>query len=174
MSWQPDKDAFTFIFDAMSHLLYNLLGFLAPFQLLGRQMLQRSMTSNIGWDSPLDEDLRKEFQREDSIPQLAEYTIARWWNSPKQVKIVHEWSHILADASSRGCVLLGGRRIRKHLRHHPHRMKSHGPQKRVKSFPPRFSTTSRTRSCYQSTAAEALPPGGPQTKTRQLHHLGGF
>ena len=92
VSWQPDKDAFTFIFDderfqqpartprhlvAISHL-YNSLGFLAPFQLLGRQMLQRSMTSNTGWDSPLEEDLRKEFQTwADSIPKLAEYTIAR-------------------------------------------------------------------------------------------------
>ena len=60
------------------------------------------MTSNTGWDAPLEEDLRKEFQTwTDSIPQLAEYTIARWWNSPKQGKIVHEWFHILADASSR-------------------------------------------------------------------------
>ena len=46
-------------------------------------MLQRAMSKEYGWDSTLDEILRKHFQRwADSIPRLAELSIPRYWNGP--------------------------------------------------------------------------------------------
>ena len=118
MAWRPKDDIFTFHFDeerilkpaftprdflAISHQLYDPLGFIAPFQLIGRRLLQRATSLRTGWDIPVDELLRGEFQEwANTIPNLSTLQIPRWWNSSDCGKIVEESLHAFADASLTG------------------------------------------------------------------------
>ena len=114
--WETKGDRLTFIFDdektktiaktprqlvAVQATLYDPLGFISPFQLFGRQMLQQSMVGNKGWDSPLDPELQSRFQRwTESIPLLSQLSIPRWWDTDGTIDPVDEQLHVFADASS--------------------------------------------------------------------------
>ena len=78
VSWIPSSDVFTFNFNpdlserdiktprdsvSVSSSLYDPLGFISPFALHGRKMLQRCNAQKIGWDSPLESTLRANFQK---------------------------------------------------------------------------------------------------------------
>ena len=114
VSWIPSSDVFTFNFDpelstkevntprelvSVSSSLYDPLGFISPFVLHGRKMLQRCNAQKIGWDSPLESTLRANFQRwASSIPILADLRLPRWWNQgvdePKSSQL-----HVFTDAA---------------------------------------------------------------------------
>ena len=76
VEWETREDVFTFYFNdenlkrevktprdivSIQASLFDPLGFVAPFILIGRRLLQKSMAGNASWDSPLDETLKKEF-----------------------------------------------------------------------------------------------------------------
>ena len=78
VGWDAEADEFTFVFDpamanrqiktprelvSVSASLHDPLGFIAPFVLIGRRHLQQSMATKTGWDSPLDAQLRDNFQK---------------------------------------------------------------------------------------------------------------
>ena len=96
VSWLPSADHFTFNFDpeiancvvntprelvSVQARLYDPDGFIVPFKLPGRRMLQLCRAGERGWDSPLEAKLKKDFEEwAASIPKLAQYSIPRWWN----------------------------------------------------------------------------------------------
>ena len=115
VSWIPSSDVFTFNFDpevatrevktardlvSVQASLYDPLGLISPFQLIGRKMLQRCEPQKRGWDAPLDPKLRQDFEKwAQSIPSLARLKIPRWWNCG----IDHPTSsslHIFCDAAA--------------------------------------------------------------------------
>ena len=125
--WDPSTDDFTFIFDdatfdrdvrtpralvSVQASLYDPLGFLSPFILIGRKLLQLSMIGNFGWDSPLGEALRKDFAEwAKSIIELSQYKIPRWWNTEETVDVLDDELHIFSDASTEGYGAIAYRRV---------------------------------------------------------------
>ena len=93
VEWRMEEDVFTFNFNdeslkrevkttrdivSVQAWLYNPLGFILPFLLIGRRLLQCSLAGNASWDSPLHESLHIEFQKwQVSILLLARYKIPR-------------------------------------------------------------------------------------------------
>ena len=43
--------------------ILNPMGYIAPFTLLGKQILQDMCRENVGWDDPLSEDLATRWER---------------------------------------------------------------------------------------------------------------
>ena len=117
VSWIPSSDVFTFNYDSeiaeksvhtprelvsIQASLYDPLGLISPFQLHGRQMLQRADPGKNGWDSSLDVKLRQDFERwSSSIPFLARNQIPRWWGIEPD-EIVQDQFHVFADAAATG------------------------------------------------------------------------
>ena len=118
VGWDPKEDVFVFAYDeekvlksvstprelvAVQASLFDPAGFICPFLLIGRRMLQKSMTNNRGWDSPLDAELRQDFEKwAQSIPQLTTYKIPRWWDIESTAKTPNEELHIFCDAAEEG------------------------------------------------------------------------
>ena len=115
VSWIPSADVFTFNFDpeisrrdvntpreliSVQSSLYDPLGFISPFQLLGRRMLQRCAPQKNGWDNPLDPKLRKDFEKwARSIPSLAKLRLPRWWNCGVE-NVASAELHVFVDAAA--------------------------------------------------------------------------
>ncbi|XP_054869155.1 uncharacterized protein LOC118470646 [Amphiprion ocellaris] len=83
--------------------IYDPLGFVAPFILIGKQILQQMCKDKIGWDEPLSDDLRPKW---DSwlldLQNLAEVKIQRCY-IPASFKEVQEYKlHHFSDASVTG------------------------------------------------------------------------
>ena len=118
VGWDASTDDFTFTFDqktaerqvktprelvSVQASLFDPLGYIAPFVLVGRRMLQKSMSQKSGWDSPLTGELRDNFQRwSSSIPLLSALRIPRWWNHSVVGKVVAVELHLFSDASVSG------------------------------------------------------------------------
>ena len=52
--------------------VYDPLGFLAPFVLTGKQLLQEMCKQGAGWDDPLTEELQSRWERwTEDLPGLA-------------------------------------------------------------------------------------------------------
>ena len=92
--------------------LFDPLGLIAPFLLIGRRMLQKSMANGASWDSPLEPALKEEFRKwMASIPLLANYRIPRWWNTPDTEDVASEQIHVFSDASTSGYAGVAYRRV---------------------------------------------------------------
>ena len=66
--------------------IYDPLGILAPFILLGRLIIQAAMQGKWGWDTKMSEELVKRFARWlKSIWQLRDISIPRPWNDDDTV-----------------------------------------------------------------------------------------
>ena len=118
VSWKPSKDIFTFEYSkekmkmevkTSRHLvsvqssIYDPLGFISPFILLGRQLLQKATVANKTWDAPLPEDVKTAFDAwQKSIPLLANIEIPRWWNVDATADSVDEQLHLFSDAATSG------------------------------------------------------------------------
>ena len=127
VQWNPRADHFIFSIDlsnlclpattprqlvSVQSSLYDPLGLISPFIMLGRSMLQRSMLDKRGWDSPLPSELRQEFFLwASSIPLLKNYPVPRWWNSPSTVGSEDVSLHLFADASQKAYGAVGYIRI---------------------------------------------------------------
>ena len=127
VGWSTADDALVFEFDkeivskevntprelvSVQASLFDPLGLIAPFLLIGRRMLQRSMANGATWDSPLDPALKEEFGKwMASIPLLAKYRIPRWWNTPETENETSEQIHVFSDASTSGYASVAYRRV---------------------------------------------------------------
>ena len=125
--WDPTPDEFTFIFDDEAFIkdvrtpralvsvqasLYDPLGLISPFILLGRKELQKSMEKYFVWDYPLTEEVYRDFGGwAKSIPTLAKYRVARWWNTDETVDAVSDELHVFCDASKEGFGAVAYRRV---------------------------------------------------------------
>ena len=115
VSWIPWSDVFTFNFNpelserdikmprdlvTISSSLYDPLGFISPFALHGRKMLQRCNAQKIGWDSPLESTLCANFQKwAQSIPVFADLHLPCWWNQGID-ELTSSQPHIFTDAAT--------------------------------------------------------------------------
>ena len=126
MSWKPAVDLFTFKFNSKKGLhadtprqlvsiqasMFDPFGWLSPFALLLRQLLQRALLGGRGWDSPLDEDVKTKFNTlAGGIPLLENLTIPRWWNTEETADAVDEQLHVFCDASANGYGAVAYRRV---------------------------------------------------------------
>ena len=82
--------------------LYDPLGLIAPFILIGRSWTQKSMTKDWSWDKPLTEEVKGGFNKWTSeIPDLASLRIPRAWDTPETADEEEEF-HVFSDASGYG------------------------------------------------------------------------
>ena len=82
--------------------LFDPLGIVAPFHLLGRQWTQKAMAGQWAWDTRTSEEVVIGFNEwTDSIKELRNLSIARSWNDPETTG-GQEQLHIFSDASASG------------------------------------------------------------------------
>ena len=82
--------------------IYDPLGLLGPFCLLGRMQFQKSIKRVDGWDSIMPGDITtssNEWRK--SIPKLARFKIPRWIATPSTTNSIPEF-HVFTDASLEG------------------------------------------------------------------------
>ncbi|XDV25278.1 hypothetical protein PO909_029222 [Leuciscus waleckii] len=83
--------------------VYDPLGFMAPFVLLGKQILQQMCREKIGWDEELPEDLRPKWESWiRDLPNLAEMQIKRCFLPSNFGNVKGYELHHFADASVSG------------------------------------------------------------------------
>ena len=118
VSWDSKNDNFVFQFDkekvekavetprqlvSVQASIYDPLGFLSPFCLLGRKLLQQATSGSPGWDSKLKPVVREEFRKwAMSIVLLCQLTIPRCFTSAETMDAAVIELHIFCDASPLG------------------------------------------------------------------------
>ena len=91
--------------------LFDPLGIVAPFHLLGRQWTQKAMAGKWAWDIRTNEEVVIGFNEwTNSIKELRNLSIERSWNDPETVG-GHEQLHIFSDASATGYGAVSYRRV---------------------------------------------------------------
>ena len=84
--------------------LYDPLGIIAPFIMLGRQWIQKSMSGKWSWDTPSTKEVEEGFNTwTEMIPKLREVRIERAWDVEETVGGEEEL-HFFSDASAKGLV----------------------------------------------------------------------
>ncbi|KAL0154219.1 hypothetical protein M9458_050473 [Cirrhinus mrigala] len=113
--WDVESDAFTFnvvlnekpatrrgILSVVASV-YDPLGFLAPFIISGKKVLQEMCRKGIGWDEPLPTELRPRSESWlNDFPNLRKIQIPRCFTPPNIGKILRTELHHFSDASSKG------------------------------------------------------------------------
>ena len=100
---------------SISSSLYDPNGYVSPYVLFSWLMLQRSRLGDIGWDSPLDPELRREFIKWSlSIPLLVNLKIPRWWGSGVD-NVVDEQLHVFCDTAATRYGVIAYHRVRSSL-----------------------------------------------------------
>lgn len=93
--------------------LFDPIGFVAPFLLKGKCILQELCRRNIGWDDPLPDDLFLRWEEwKSSFQDLKDFSIQRCYHPPSFSKIVWTELHHFSDASNMDMVhvpILGSR-----------------------------------------------------------------
>lgn len=83
--------------------LYDPLGFVSPFTLRGKCILQELCRMGIGWDDPLPEDLHPRWEEwKNGLRKLQEVTIPRCYHPQNFGNIVRTELHHFSDASNVG------------------------------------------------------------------------
>lgn len=83
--------------------MYDLLGLVAPFLLIGKKFLQDMCISGTGWDDPLPDQLRPRWEQwKDDLVNLEKVSIKRCYSPPGFVKIIKTELHHFSDASTSG------------------------------------------------------------------------
>ncbi|KAK5859400.1 hypothetical protein PBY51_020957 [Eleginops maclovinus] len=83
--------------------VYDPLGFMAPFVLLGKQILQQMCREKIGWDDEIPETLKPQWQSWiRDLPNLAEMEVKRYYLPSSFGNIKGHELHHFSDASSSG------------------------------------------------------------------------
>ncbi|XP_065108476.1 uncharacterized protein [Paramisgurnus dabryanus] len=83
--------------------LYDPLGFVAPFSLTGKRILQELCHRGIGWDDPLPEDMRSRWEEWiNGLHKLKEVSIPRCYHPYDFHNIVRVELHHFSDASCVG------------------------------------------------------------------------
>ncbi|XP_041845165.1 uncharacterized protein LOC121642470 [Melanotaenia boesemani] len=115
IQWSVENDTFSFsvrirdqpptrrgILSVVSSL-YDPLGFVAPFVLSGKSILQELCRRGIGWDDALPESLSPQWEIwKSGLPTLKEIKIPRCYHPPNFGNIVRVELHHFSDASNRG------------------------------------------------------------------------
>ncbi|KAL6490192.1 hypothetical protein MHYP_G00005370 [Metynnis hypsauchen] len=82
--------------------IYDPLGFVAPFILVGKQILQQMCRNKLSWDDTLPDDLRPQWERWlQDLQNLADVKIPRCY-IPSSFKAQHYELHHFSDASVSG------------------------------------------------------------------------
>ncbi|KAG1968718.1 nek6 [Pimephales promelas] len=115
IQWSSENDTFSFNIDAKDHpptrrgllsvvaSLYDPLGFVAPFTLSGKCILQELCRRGIGWDDPIPENLRSRWEEwKNGLQRLKEVAIPRCYHPHNFGKIVRVELHHFSDASNTG------------------------------------------------------------------------
>lgn len=83
--------------------LYDPLGFVSPFLLKGKVILQELCCRNIGWDYTLPEDLIPRWEEwKSSLQELKCFSIPRCYHPPSFGTIIWTELHYFSDASNLG------------------------------------------------------------------------
>ncbi|KAJ8369493.1 hypothetical protein SKAU_G00095210 [Synaphobranchus kaupii] len=83
--------------------LYDPLGFVAPFLLKGKGILQDMCRRGIGWDDPLTDELQPQWERwRSDLVNLDKITIPRCYAPADFGKIIKTELHHFSDASTKG------------------------------------------------------------------------
>lgn len=83
--------------------IYDPLGFVAPFILLGKEILQQMCKENIGWDMPLPEELRTQWEAWlQDLPNVSQVKIRRCFIPTYFTDIGKYELHHFSDASVTG------------------------------------------------------------------------
>ena len=83
--------------------IFDPMGYIAPFTLIGKQILEDMCRENVGWDDPLSEDLATRWNRWlDELPALADIKIQRHVAPKEFGDIVSRELHHFSDASFSG------------------------------------------------------------------------
>ena len=83
--------------------IFDPMGYIVPFTLIGKQILQDMCRENVGWDDPLSEDLATRWNRWlDELPALADIKIQRHVAPKEFGDIVSRELHHFSDASFSG------------------------------------------------------------------------
>ncbi len=83
--------------------LYDPLGFLAPFVLVGKLTLQQMCKNNVGWDDPVPEDLSDQWLKwKTDLEKLDMVRIDRCYKPKDFGEVVLTEVHHFSDASSQG------------------------------------------------------------------------
>lgn len=112
ITWDIEMDCFKFKIDlkktpysrrgmlSLLSTLYDPLGFLAPFLVIGKIILQELCSMNLNWDDPVPEDNCNAWNIwKDCIQPLEGFRIPRCFKPEKFGKIVHSSIHYFSDAS---------------------------------------------------------------------------
>ena len=83
--------------------IYDPLGFLAPFVLLGKQILQQMCRDKVGWDEPLPEELRTQWESWlQDLQKLSNIKIRRCYIPANFTDVKQYELHHFSDASITG------------------------------------------------------------------------
>ncbi|XP_036003015.1 uncharacterized protein LOC118566077 [Fundulus heteroclitus] len=83
--------------------LYDPLGFVAPFSLSGKSIVQELCRRGIGWDDPIPENLRSRWEDwKNSLEKLKSVEVPRCYHPPELKDIIKVELHHFSDASSIG------------------------------------------------------------------------
>ncbi|XP_049419820.1 uncharacterized protein LOC125880984 [Epinephelus fuscoguttatus] len=115
IQWSMVNDSFSFNISAKDHpptrrgllsvvaSLYDPLGFMAPFTLSGKCILQELCHQGIGWDDPIPEHLRPRWEEwKNGLKTLKDITIPRCYHPPNFGNIISTELHHFSDASNTG------------------------------------------------------------------------
>lgn len=115
IQWSVVNDTFGFNISAKEHpptrrgllsvvaFLYDPLGFVVPFTLSGKCILQEMCRRSVGWDDPVPECLNARWEEwKDGLQRLKEITIPRCYHPCNFGTIVRVELHHFSDASNTG------------------------------------------------------------------------
>ncbi|XP_029922895.1 uncharacterized protein LOC115370126 [Myripristis murdjan] len=115
IQWSMTSDCFSFNINVKDHpatrrgllsvlaSLYDPLGFMAPFTLSGKCILQELCHKGIGWDDPIPKQLSSRWEEwKNGLKTLKDITIPRCYHPSNFGHIVSTELHHFSDASSRG------------------------------------------------------------------------
>lgn len=115
IQWSMVSDSFSFNIMVKDHSptrrgllsvvasLYDPLGFIAPFTLSGKQILQELCHKGIGWDDPVPEQLCSRWEEwKNGLQALKDITIPRCYHPENFGKVVTIELHHFSDASTTG------------------------------------------------------------------------
>ena len=115
IQWCVETDMFNFHIQSKDHSLtrmgilssvasiYDPLGFLAPFVLIGKGILQEMCQNGVVWDDPLPDRLRPRWEKwNDDLSNLKEIHIPRCYVPNGFGKVVSVELHHFSDASTHG------------------------------------------------------------------------
>ena len=115
LQWSTETDTFTFSRELKTKpltrrgmlstvaSLYDPLGFISPIILKGKKLVQQACKDQVGWDDPLSEDIKLQWQEWlKELETLHTISISRSFVPPRFTSVVRAELHHFSDASETG------------------------------------------------------------------------